>query len=99
MVRMQEAPGSVQKENARDLLQIVIISQKSLRYNNISRILNIIHCKSIYMHHKRRCADILSIHNQESKKTKTRLLAVHFLTCLFQILKLSISKSTLAQHQ
>jgi hypothetical protein len=53
-----------------------------VRLHNISTNSNPLHCKSIYMHHERRCTNVLSIHIQDSKKIATRLLDALILTCL-----------------
>jgi hypothetical protein len=52
-----------------------------VRSHNVSTISNLLHCKSICMHHKGRCTTVLSIWIQGSKKIATRLLAALVLTC------------------
>jgi hypothetical protein len=46
-----------------------------VRFHNISRNWNLLHHKSINMHHERRWTKLLSIWIQDSKKIATRLLA------------------------
>jgi hypothetical protein len=52
-----------------------------VRSHNVSRNLNFLHCKSIYMHHERRYTNVLSSWIQGSKKIATILLAALILTC------------------
>jgi hypothetical protein len=55
--------------------------------HNISRNLNLLRRKSVQLHHKRKCPNILSIWIQYSKTIETRLFAVLVSTC-------SVSTST-----
>jgi hypothetical protein len=47
-----------------------------VKSHNTLRNSNLLYSKSIYMHHHRRCTNVVSIQIQDSKKTITRLLAV-----------------------